>query len=84
MKLQAKIYVSLKNGVLDPQGQAIENSLRQLGFAGVNEVTQGKFFQITLEAENQESGKLIVKDICDKLLVNNVIEKYEYEILEIA
>jgi len=75
--MKATIYISLKNGVLDPQGKAIENALGQLGFDGVDNVRQGKMIELELADTdiNQARGRL--KKMCEKLLANTVIENYE-------
>lgn len=78
----AKIYVTLKEGVLDPQGKAIENSLGVLGFNGVKEVRQGKLIQVKLEKASKSDAEKLVKDMCEKLLANTVIENYRFEITE--
>lgn len=78
--MKAKIYITLKNGVLDPQGKAIENSLKHLGFSGVSEVRQGKLIEIALEETDKESAALAVKSMCEKLLANTVIENYSFEL----
>ncbi len=79
--MQARITVTLKNGVLDPQGQAIEGALSGLGFSGVNSVRQGKTFEIELDETNKDKAKKILNDMCEKLLANTVIEDYRVRIL---
>ena len=74
MKLNVKIMP--KNGVLDPQGKAIENSLNQLGFDNFSEIRQGKIIEIDID-ENEEKALNIVEEMCKKLLVNLIIEDYE-------
>ena len=74
MKLNVKIMP--KNGVLDPQGKAIENSLNQLGFNNFSEIRQGKIIEIDIE-EEEEKAISIAEDMCKKLLVNLIIEDYE-------
>ena len=75
--MKATIYISLKNGVLDPQGKAIENALRQLGFDGVENVRQGKMIELELAdtVANQAHDRL--QEMCEKLLANTVIENYD-------
>ena len=75
--MKATIYISLKNGVLDPQGKAIENAHGQLGFDGVGNVRQGKMIELELaDADaNQARGRL--QEMCEKLLANTVIENYD-------
>lgn len=78
--VKAKVYVTLKQGVLDPQGKAIEHALAALGFSGVNEVRQGKV--IELEVDETDAGRLreTVEAMCASLLANPVIEDYSIEI----
>jgi phosphoribosylformylglycinamidine synthase PurS subunit len=78
--MKARIFVTLKNGVLDPQGQAIEGALAALGFDGVESVRQGKVFDI--ELTDGEDGEARLKAMCEKLLANTVIEDYRVEIAE--
>jgi phosphoribosylformylglycinamidine synthase subunit PurS len=80
--MKAKIYITLKNGILDPQGRAIQQSLHALGFGSVEEVRIGKFIEVDLCEIDTTSGENTIKAICEKLLANTVIEEYEYEILE--
>lgn len=79
--MKARITVTLKAGVLDPQGQAIEGSLASLGFAGVKGVRQGKVFDVLLEDGDAEVAKTQLTQMCEKLLANTVIENYAIEIL---
>lgn len=76
MKFKARVTVTLKNGVLDPQGKAIESALGSLGFSGVDAVRQGKVFDIALNAASQTEAEASVKAMCEKLLANTVIENY--------
>jgi len=78
--MKARVVVTLKNGVLDPQGQAIEGSLTGLGFAGVNNVRQGKVFDLEVEGTDVEAARSQIKAMCEKLLANTVIENYAIEI----
>ncbi|NGP17914.1 phosphoribosylformylglycinamidine synthase subunit PurS [Devosia aurantiaca] len=78
--MKARVVVTLKNGVLDPQGQAIEGSLSSLGFSGVAEVRQGKVFDLELDGTDVESARSQITAMCDKLLANTVIENYAIEI----
>jgi len=78
--MKARVTVTLKSGVLDPQGQAIEGSLRSLGFGGVAGVRQGKVFDLVLEDGDQDSARARVTAMCEKLLANTVIENYAIEI----
>ncbi len=79
--IRARIIVTLKNGVLDPQGKAIEGSLASLGFEGVNSVRQGKVFDVELEGSDRSQSQAQLKAMCEKLLANTVIENFEVEIL---
>jgi phosphoribosylformylglycinamidine synthase len=80
--MKACIKITLKPGVLDPQGKAIEHALHSLGFAGVNEVRQGKYIEVELSERDQEKARQQVDRICKDLLANTVIETYAYEIVE--
>ncbi len=78
--MKAKIKVTLKNGVLDPQGKAIEGALGHLGFAGVGQVRQGKYFEIELTETDKAKAEAQVKAMCEKLIANTVIENYAIEL----
>ena len=78
--MKAKIKVTLKNGVLDPQGKAIEGALGSLGFSGVNSVRQGKFFEVDLAETDKVKAQAALKQMCEKLIANTVIENYEIEL----
>jgi phosphoribosylformylglycinamidine synthase subunit PurS len=78
--MKARIKVTLKNGVLDPQGKAIEGALGSLGFSGIEHVRQGKYFEIDLKNSDKAKAKAELDDICRKLLANTVIENYEIEL----
>lgn len=78
--MKARVTVTLKAGVLDPQGQAIEGSLRSLGFAGVGAVRQGKVFDLVLDGTDEAAARSALTRMCEKLLANTVIENYEIEI----
>ena len=80
MKFKARITVTLKNGVLDPQGKAIQSALGSLGFGGVDAVRQGKIFDLVLEAADSASAEAEVKAMCEKLLANMVVENYSIQI----
>lgn len=79
--MKAMIKVTLKNGVLDPQGKAIMGSLSSLGFDGYDNVRQGKYFELDITADNKAAAEAKVKDMCEQLLSNTVIENYEIEIV---
>ncbi len=75
--MKATIYISLKNGVLDPQGKAIENALGQLGFDGVENVRQGKMIELELADTDANHARDRLQEMCEKLLANTVIENYD-------
>ena len=76
----AKIYITLKKDVLDPQGSVIANSLKSLGFNNIEDVRQGKYIEIKLDSENEESANKQINEMCENLLANLVIEDYKVEI----
>ena len=78
--MYARVTVTLKPGVLDPQGQAIEGSLASLGFSGIEGVRQGKVFDVALQETDREKAEAAVRDMCEKLLANTVIENYTVEL----
>lgn len=78
--MKAKVFVTLKTGVLDPQGKAIQHALEGLGFDGVGDVRQGKVIEIDLAAADESAARAEVEDMCRKLLANPVIENYEIEL----
>jgi phosphoribosylformylglycinamidine synthase len=78
--MKARITVTLKSGILDPQGKAIEGALRSLGIAGVASVRQGKVFDIELDGADAKAAEAVLKDAADKLLANTVIENYRVEV----
>jgi phosphoribosylformylglycinamidine synthase len=78
--VKARIFVTLKKGVLDPQGKAIQRSLSHLGFEGVDEVRVGKFMEVRLAPMGRSEAEKILSDACQRLLANTVIEDYRYEI----
>nr|WP_274709364.1 phosphoribosylformylglycinamidine synthase subunit PurS [Nitratireductor luteus] len=78
--MKARVTVTLKNGVLDPQGKAIEGALGGLGFEGVDHVRQGKVFDLQLETNDRTAAETQLKAMCEKLLANTVIEDYSIEI----
>ena len=75
--MKIKVIVTLKNGVLDPQGKAIQQTLNGMGFSEVNEVRQGKYFDIEVNEKNEQKAKTKVEDMCKQLLANLVIENYK-------
>ncbi len=80
--IRAKVYVTLKRGVLDPQGETVRGTLETLGFAGVQDIRIGKFMVITLNAVSREDATKSVEEMCKKLLANPVIEDYRFELEE--
>ena len=78
--MKAKVHVTLKNGVLDPQGKAIEHTLHSLGFEGLNAARQGKFIELDLTETDAEKARAQVDEMCKKLLANTVIENYTIDI----
>jgi phosphoribosylformylglycinamidine synthase len=78
--MKAKITITLKNGVLDPQGKAIEHGLGSLGFNGVEAARQGKYIELDLRHTDKELALKDVTQMCEKLLSNTVIEKYSIQI----
>ena len=78
--MKARIHVTLKAGVHDPQGKAIANALKGLGFGGVDAVRQGKYIEIDLAGSDRAAAERSVKDMCAKLLANPVIENYRVDI----
>jgi phosphoribosylformylglycinamidine synthase len=73
---RAAIHVTLKRDVLDPQGKAIQNACRSLGHAGVSGVRQGKLFELELEAADEAQARGVLRELCEKLLANPVIEEH--------
>ena len=80
--MKARVFVTLKNGVLDPQGKAIGHALNGLGFGAVGEVRQGKVIDLELAETDAARPRPSSKDMCEKLLANTVIEKYEIELID--
>ena len=82
IKMKAKVHVTLKQGVLDPQGKAVQHALEALGFGGVKGVRQGKFIELELTETDPKKAQAEVDAMCRKLLANTVIEDYRVEIGE--
>lgn len=81
--MKAKVYVTLKRGVLDPQGKAIHHSIELLGFAGIADVRQGKYFEIALDDSlDEQSARAAAERMAHEVLANPVIEDYRVEISE--
>ena len=79
--MKAKIHVSLKNGVLDPQGKAIETALHGLGFDGAQNVRQGKLIELDLATSDEAAARRLADEMCQKLLANPVMESYTIELV---
>ncbi|MCG8563122.1 MAG: phosphoribosylformylglycinamidine synthase subunit PurS [Hyphomicrobiales bacterium] len=78
--MKARIKITLKQGVLDPQGKAIQNALGALGFDGVEDVRQGKYIEVELSEPDAEKARTQIERMCQQLLANMVIENYSYEL----
>ena len=78
--MKARVYVTLKNGVLDPQGKAVHHALEVMGFSGVNDVRQGQFIELDVTASDAAHAEKEIGQMCEKLLANTVIENYRIEI----
>ncbi|MGH6821446.1 MAG: phosphoribosylformylglycinamidine synthase subunit PurS [Methylocella sp.] len=79
--MKARVVVTLKTGILDPQGKAIEGALNSLGIAGIDSLRQGKIFEIELAATDRAAAEGVLRDACEKLLANQVVENFQVEIL---
>jgi phosphoribosylformylglycinamidine synthase len=80
--MRVRIHVSLKHGVLDPQGKAIERSLHMLGYSEVRDVRTGKCLELEVDETSASAAEVRVREMCDQLLANPVIEDYRFEIVE--
>ena len=78
--MKARVHITLKNGVLDPQGKAIQHALGSLGFDGIDDVRQGKYIELDLSTTDKAAAEVNVEEMCKKLLANMVIENYSIEI----
>ena len=79
--MKARVHITLKNGVLDPQGKAVQHALTSLGFAGVQDVRQGKYIEIDLAESDQAAARASVEQMCRTLLANTVIENFQVELV---
>jgi phosphoribosylformylglycinamidine synthase PurS subunit len=79
--MKARVTVTLKSGILDPQGKAIEGALRSLGLSGVSRVRQGKVFDIEIEGGDRARAEALLKQAADKLLANTVIENFRVDVI---
>jgi len=78
--MKARVTITLKSGILDPQGKAIEGALKSLGIAGIASVRQGKVFDLELDGRDPSAAEAALKDAAEKLLANTVIENYKIEV----
>lgn len=78
--MKARVYVTLKRGILDPQGQAVLHAIGSLGYTGVKEVRVGKLIELELEGRDKPAAEAEVKAMCERLLANTVIEEYRFEL----
>jgi phosphoribosylformylglycinamidine synthase len=78
--MKAKVYITLKPGVLDPQGKAVQHALASLGFGEVQDARIGKYIELKLNGVERSKAEADVKQMCEKLLANTVIESYRYEL----
>jgi phosphoribosylformylglycinamidine synthase subunit PurS len=78
--MKARIKITLKDGVLDPQGKAIEGAVKGLGISGIGDIRQGKYIEVDLAESDPDKARSIVEQMCKDLLANTVIENYSYEI----
>ena len=79
--MKVQVHTTLKEGVLDPQGKAVEAALKNLGFSGINKIRQGKLFDLELDTKSKEEAKKLTEEICKVLLANMVIEDYKIKVL---
>ncbi|MBS1515198.1 MAG: phosphoribosylformylglycinamidine synthase subunit PurS [Bacteroidetes bacterium] len=82
MRFNSKIKITLRKSILDPQGKAIEHSLKSIGYDSILDTRIGKFIELQVEADSSEKARQIIDDACKKLLANPVMEDYEFEITE--
>lgn len=80
--MKARVFVTLKPSVFDPQGRTIVEALHSMGYGGVGDVRQGKYFELEVEASTAEEAKTVVSEVADKVLANPVIESYRIEITQ--
>ncbi|MGI8567637.1 MAG: phosphoribosylformylglycinamidine synthase subunit PurS [Methylocella sp.] len=78
--MKARVVVTLKDGILDPQGNAIEGALKSLGIAGIDSLRQGKIFEIELATNDPITAEGLLRDACEKLLANQVVEDFQVEL----
>lgn len=80
--MKAKVHITLKTGVLDPQGKAVQHALGSLGFSGINDVRQGKYIELDLAESDPAKARAAVEQICRSLLANTVIENYTIDLAD--
>ena len=80
--MKAKIHITLKNGVLDPQGRAIAGALHNMGFPQVEEVRQGKYIEVEVKETDRKKAEVAIEKMCASLLANTVVENYKFELVE--
>jgi phosphoribosylformylglycinamidine synthase len=80
--MRARVYVTLKPSVFDPQGKTITDALHSLGYSGVQDVRQGKYFEMDVDAGSEEQARAVAAEVADRLLANPVIEAYRVEVIE--
>jgi phosphoribosylformylglycinamidine synthase subunit PurS len=78
--LRARVYVTLKKSVFDPQGKAVQDALQSMGYSSVADVRQGKFFEVALEGESAEHARQTLQEVAEKVLANPVIESFRVEV----
>lgn len=78
--MRARVFVTLKKSVFDPQGQTIADALHSMGYSGIEDVRQGKYFELDLAAADAAQAKALATEVADKLLANPVIESYRVEV----
>lgn len=78
--MKARVFVTLKPSVFDPQGRTVAEALHTLGYAGVHDVRQGKYFELDLDAKTADQARALAAEVADKLLANPVIESYRIEV----
>ena len=79
--MKVQVHTTLKEGVLDPQGKAVESALKNLGFSGIKKIRQGKLFDLELDTKSKEEAEKLTEEICKVLLANMVIEDYKIIVL---
>ena len=79
--MKVQVHTTLKEGVLDPQGKAVESALKNLGFSGIKKIRQGKLFDLELDTKSKQEAEKLTEEICKVLLANMVIEDYKIKVL---